>query len=229
MLWLEMGAQEFVLIGRDLRGLERVACDFKVRSPNISVDLRVADLTRPQEVDAEVRSICKNSLPDLILIAQGLMPNQIECQSNLLLVEHIMKINALSPILWAESFASNLDISIDTTLAVIGSVAGDRARKSNYVYGSTKAFVASYIEGLQHRFAGTRISVVLIKPGPTDTPMTRGLKNIKLNLANVDSVAKNIVRGIKSKRNVIYTPAKWALVMWIVKRIPQVVFNKMDF
>ena len=228
-LWAAKGLEELVLIGRDSKGLNRVSDDIKVRNPKIRVTLKVMNLIGdPELINKEVDEICENRLPDIILIAQGSLPDQIECQQDILLIEKVVEINAFSPIIWAESFASHLNISIKTTLAVIGSVAGDRARKSNYIYGSAKAMVASSIEGLQHRFVGTNIKVVLIKPGPTDTPMTRNLKNTGLSLASVDLVSNYIVRGIESGKKVIYTPPKWWLIMKIVKLIPNLIFDKMD-
>ena len=102
-------------------------------------------------------------------------------------------------------------------IVIIGSVAGDRERKSNYSYGAAKGLVTRYAQGLQHRFAGTEVRVILIKPGPTDTPMTRSLSPIngKLKLAPVEQVAKEIVAGINKGTNVIYTPQKWQLIIMI--------------
>jgi decaprenylphospho-beta-D-erythro-pentofuranosid-2-ulose 2-reductase len=81
---------------------------------------------------------------------------------------------------------------------VIGSVAGDQGRKSNYVYGAAKGMVTRYVHGLQHRLANSKVKVVLIKPGPTDTPMTAHLKQYGAKLADVDRVAKEIVRGTEN-------------------------------
>ena len=94
------------------------------------------------------------------------------------------------------------------TLAVISSVAGDRGRKSNYVYGAAKGLVSRYIEGLQHRLANSGVNVILIKPGPTNTPMTAHLKNNGPKLANPKDVAKQIVAGVECGLEVLYVPRK---------------------
>ena len=114
------------------------------------------------------------------------------------------------------------------TLAIIGSVAGDRGRKSNYIYGAAKGLVARYAQGLQHRLANTNVKVVLIKPGPTDTPMTALQKQEGMKLAKVDDVAAMIVNGIARGKPVIYAPGKWALIMMVVRHIPSAVFNRIN-
>jgi hypothetical protein len=113
-------------------------------------------------------------------------------------------------------------------LALIGSVAGDRGRKSNYVYGAAKGMVTRYAQGLQHRFAGSAVKVVLIKPGPTDTPMTTHLKAQGAKLTPVEEVAKGIVDAINRGQAVAYVPGKWRLIMWVIRHLPGFVFNKLN-
>jgi short-subunit dehydrogenase len=96
------------------------------------------------------------------------------------------------------------------------------------VYGAAKGLVTRYAQGLQHRLAGTNVKVVLVKPGPTSTPMTAQLKDKGNKLADVASVAKAIVDGIARGTPVIYAPLKWALIMVIIRHLPRFIFNKMD-
>ena len=116
----------------------------------------------------------------------------------------------------------------DLKIAIIGSVAGDRGRKSNYVYGAAKGLVTCYVQGLQHRLADTGVRIVLIKPGPTDTPMTANLKGKGAKLAPVEGVAKQIVDGVETGKPIIYAPGKWWLIMMIIRHLPLFVFNKMN-
>lgn len=227
-LWITKEPEELLLVGRNLKGLERVSSDLKVRNPKTRITVKVTNLLDTQSIKNSVDEICASGPPDIVLIAHGSLPNQSKCQYDVSLVQQTLEINGLSSVIWAESFAARMEIATRGTLAVIGSVAGDRARKSNYVYGSAKAMVASYIGGLQHRFAGTGVNIVLIKPGPTDTPMTRDMKKTGLKLASVETVANNIVKGIESGKQVIYVPSKWQLIMIIIRAVPQVVFNKLD-
>ena len=114
------------------------------------------------------------------------------------------------------------------TLAIIGSVAGDRGRKSNYVYGAAKGLVTRYAQGFQHRLANTNVNVVLVKPGPTDTPMTAGMKGKGPKMADVTAVASSIVGGIAKSTPIIYAPAKWAVIMMVIRHLPRFIFNKMN-
>jgi short-subunit dehydrogenase len=128
--------------------------------------------------------------------------------------------------LFAEAFAKQLAQQGHGTLALIGSVAGDRGRKANYVYGAGKGMVERYTQGLQHRFAYTDIKIVLIKPGPTATPMTAHLPS--RGLAAVDRVACAIVKAIEAGKPVAYVPAKWQLIMLIVQHLPRWIFLKLN-
>ena len=130
--------------------------------------------------------------------------------------------------LFAEAFAGHMQKANQGTLAIIGSVAGDRGRKSNYAYGAAKGLVTRYAQGLQHRLANTGVKVVLIKPGPTDTPMTEHLKQQGSRLAAVEDVAKVIVKAISQSKPVVYAPTKWVLIMMVIKHLPRIVFNKLD-
>jgi decaprenylphospho-beta-D-erythro-pentofuranosid-2-ulose 2-reductase len=227
-LWVVSGSKELILVGRDGAGLKRIAMDLGVRNPSVHIEFKTTDLLDTSVIKNTVNEICQQGAPDIVLIAHGSLPDQSECQHDASLVAQTLEVNGLSPALWAESFAEKFESAGQGTLAVIGSVAGDRARKSNYVYGSAKAMVASYVEGLQHRFAGTNIHIVLIKPGPTDTPMTRNMKGGGLRLAPVSDVAKAIVQGIETKTKTFYVPGKWRLIMGVIKRIPQFIFNKIN-
>jgi short-subunit dehydrogenase len=139
-----------------------------------------------------------------------------------------LDINGISPVLYAEAFASYMQKANRGTLAIIGSVAGDRGRKSNYVYGAAKGLVARYAQGLQHRLAGTGVKVVLIKPGPTDTPMTAHLKDLGAKLAPVEDVAQKIVDAIEQGQGTVYVPGKWKTIMWVVRHLPSGLFNKLN-
>lgn len=227
-LWVGSGIKELILVGRDGAKLKRVAMDLNVRNPSVQVESKTIDLLEASVIKTTVDELCQQGAPDIVLIAHGSLPEQIKCQHDNSLVAHTLEVNGVSPALWAESFAEKFELAGKGTLAVIGSVAGDRARKSNYTYGSAKAMVASYVEGLQHRFAGTNVHVVLIKPGPTDTPMTQSIRGGGLKLASVSDVAKAIVQGVSRGKTTIYVPGKWRLIMAVIKRIPQFFFNKMD-
>lgn len=226
--WLAAGATELVLLGRDAGRLERVAADLAVRAPQAAIRTQIADFANPAAIQATVDGIVTAGLPDIVLIAHGSLPDQSVCQSDLEACREALEVNAISPVLYAEAFVQHMARASRGTLAVIGSVAGDRGRKSNYVYGSAKGLVTRYVQGLQHRLAGTGVTVCLIKPGPTDTPMTAHMKGTGAKLAPVEQVAAQIVSAVDSRKAVAYVPGKWAIIMMIIRHLPAFIFNKMN-
>jgi decaprenylphospho-beta-D-erythro-pentofuranosid-2-ulose 2-reductase len=227
-LWVQESPKDMVLVGRDKAKTERVAQDLLVRSPQSKIVVQITDFIDPSCIRECVESSIAGGAADIVLIAHGSLPEQKACQSNLRLYEEALVINGISPVLFAEAFVGTMLRAGKGTLAVIGSVAGDRGRKSNYVYGAAKGLVTRSVQGLQHRLAGTNVKVVLIKPGPTDTPMTAQLKYCGAKLASVTDVAGTIVEGIACGKPVVYAPGKWAVIMMIIRHLPRFVFNRMD-
>lgn len=227
-LWLVKEAADIVLVGRERPRIERVATDLKVRSPQSAISVMESGFLEPEAIRATVSEITGSGPVDLVLIAHGSLPEQAECQTSLEACRAALDVNGLSPVLFAEAFAAEMEKAGRGTIAVIGSVAGDRGRRSNYVYGAAKGLVTRYVQGLQHRFAGKPVKAVLIKPGPTDTPMTAHLKFGGAKLAPVEDVARQIVEGIAAGKPVIYAPGKWWLIMMIIRHLPAFIFNKMN-
>lgn len=227
-LWLKEALCDVTLLGRSLEKTERVAADLRVRSPRAQVHALQADFADPLAIARQVDAICAEAPVDVVLIAHGSLPDQVACQQHLDANQEALVVNGVSPVLFAEAFVRHMEKADRGTLGLIGSVAGDRGRKSNYVYGAAKGLVTRYAQGLQHRLAGSAVKIVLIKPGPTDTPMTAHLKQDGGKLASVEQVAQQIVSGMRQGKPVVYTPGKWALIMMIIRHLPQFVFNKMD-
>lgn len=227
-LWVDGHACDVTLIGRDAARVERVAADLRARSPQSVFRVLAAKMIEPADIEQTVRAVVEQGPVDTVLIAHGSLPDQQACQNELQACEEAMRVNAISPALYAEAFATHMATAGRGTLAVIGSVAGDRGRKSNYVYGASKGLITRYVQGLQHRFAGTGVRVLLIKPGPTDTPMTAHLKGGAAKLAPVQQVAADIVKAIERGRPVAYVPGKWRIIMMIIRHLPSFVFNKMN-
>lgn len=227
-IWLKTDPTELTLVGRNLNRLQSIADDLSLRSPQSEVRILETDFVNTSAIQQTVNNIAAQGAPDIVLIAQGLLTAQQTCQTDLTACRDMLEINGLSPVLFAEAFATHLETAGRGTLALIGSVAGDRGRKSNYVYGAAKGLLERYAQGLQHRFAGTQIKIVLIKPGPTDTPMTAHLKTQGQNLAAVEDVAQGIVNAIKQGQPVVYLPGKWRLIMGIIRHLPNFIFNKLN-
>jgi decaprenylphospho-beta-D-erythro-pentofuranosid-2-ulose 2-reductase len=227
-LWAQAGPVDMTLVGRDRIRLERVGADLRARSPLSDVRVVEAEFLDPAGIQEAVDRVVALGTPDIVLIAHGFLPDQRECQDNLTACRDALALNGTSPVLYAEAFANHMARAGRGTLALIGSVAGDRGRRSNYVYGSAKGLVTRYAQGLQHRFAGTAVKIVLIKPGPTDTPMTAHLKDGGAKLAAVEEVARKIVATVERGSAVAYVPAKWQLIMMVIRHLPQAVFARLN-
>ena len=227
-LWVAQSPVDLVLVARNVNKAGVIASDLKARSPDTVIEVLQTDFLDAVAIKNLVDAIIQDSVVDIALIAHGSLPSQKSCEQDLELNQGTLQVNAISPVLFAEAFAMHMEKTNSGTLALIGSVAGDRGRKSNYVYGAAKGLVTRYAQGLQHRFANTGIKVVLIKPGPTDTPMTSHLKKSGANLASVDCVAEEIVSSIERGKRVLYTPKKWFVIMMIIRHLPHFVFKRLE-
>ena len=227
-LWIAEAPINLTLVGRDASRTKSIADDLKVRSPGSAITVVSGNLVEPESIQRLVNQILKDGNADCALIAHGSLADQSACQQDLALTAEELSINGISPVLFAEAIANSMVRAGHGTLGVIGSVAGDRGRKSNYVYGAGKGLIARYAQGLQHRLAGTGVTVTLIKPGPTRTPMTAHLGDSGPSLADVAKVAATIVSGMEKRRNVVYAPRRWWVIMMIIRHLPRFIFNRMD-
>ena len=163
---------------------------------------------------------------DTVLIAHGNLPDQLACQQDLALTRRELEINALSVIALLTLLANRFEQQGHGTLAVIGSVAGDRGRQSNYVYGTAKAAVATFLQGLRNRLQPAGVRVLTIKPGFVDTPMTAAFPKGPL-WASPERVADGIVRAMERGRNVVYLPGFWWAIMLLIRLIPETLFKRL--
>lgn len=226
--WLAQAPADLLLVGRDATRLERVAADLQVRSPESHVRVAALDFHSPRAMADLVTSAFADGAPERVLIAHGLLPDQAACQCDLGLAADALWTNGASAALLAEAFAGAMQDAGRGCLGIIGSVAGDRGRKTNYVYGAAKGLVDRYAQGLQHRLAATAVRVVLIKPGPTDTPMTAHLRAQGQSLASAEAVARAIVAGMQRGVPVVYAPGIWRWIMLVIRHLPRAVFNRLE-
>jgi short-subunit dehydrogenase len=226
-LWAAQSARLF-LVGRDAEKLEAVAGDLGVRGA-VEVHTWQMDATdvaaHPLMVEAAVQFL--GGL-DIALVAHGSLPDQAACQADGALAVREFATNGTSVVSLLTLLAIQFETQRAGSLAVITSVAGDRGRPSNYVYGSAKAAVSTFCEGLRARLHKVGVSVTDIRPGFVDTPMTKGLKLPAALVARPEDVAKRMLAGIDRRRDVLYVPAFWALIMMVIRRIPRSVFNRMS-
>ena len=164
---------------------------------------------------------------DIVLIAYGTLSNQKKCEHDAELTLQEINTNGLSAIVLLTNIANRFEANGKGTIAVISSVAGDRGRSSNYVYGSAKAMLTTFTSGLRQRLYKSNVAVVTIKPGFVDTPMTAAFKK-GLLWAQPETVAKKIVKAIDQPKDEVYVPAFWWAVMALIKAIPATIFKKIQ-
>lgn len=224
--WAAMGAQLF-LVGRDTTKLSQTAQDLTLRGA-ASVYCYSLDLTDThqhaalwQAVDAQLHGV------DIVLVAHGTLPDQAACERDAELTLHEISTNALSVIAVLTPLANQLAAQGSGSIAVISSVAGDRGRASNYVYGAAKAAVTTFCSGLRVRLRRCGVHVLTVKPGFVATPMTRDLALPTALLATPERVAADILRAIQRRKAVIYTPYYWAVIMAIIRLLPNWLFSRL--
>lgn len=227
------GYGEVVLVGRNITVLGAIAQDLRVCAlePSLAVScFELSDFASPEGIEGLVQKICSDKCPDTVIIAHGssAVPNS-ELIADLAKLKCSLELNGVSPLMFAEAFAFRMKENGKGQIVVIGSVAGDRGRCSNYVYGAGKSLLEKYLQGMRHRFAlgHAGVYLTLVKPGPTLTPMTADLQGLR-PLADVEEVAGCICRGIKKRKTIIYAPAKWKIIMYIIRLIPDIVFNRLN-
>ncbi len=163
---------------------------------------------------------------DAALVAYGTLPDQAAVERDAEAVAAAFTTNATSVVALLARLGEVLERQGRGTLAVISSVAGDRGRPSNYVYGAAKGAVSLFAQGLRARLSKKGVRVVTVKPGFVDTPMTAHLPKNKL-FASPEKVARGILRAADRRKNEVYVPAKWALIMFIIRSIPEGIFKKL--
>ena len=215
-----------VLVGRAPDRLAAVAADLEVRGG--TVVRRVADLTEVRGHRTLVdESVAALGGIDVALIAHGVLPDQATAEKDPLLARTSWEVNFASAASLAERLAERMSEARHGVLAVLSSVAGERGRADNYVYGSAKAALTAYASGLGHRLRGTGVTVVTVKPGPVDTPMTAGRATRSGLLADVDAVGARIHRALERRERVVYVPGKWRWVMAIIRSLPIRLFERL--
>ena len=225
---LEKDTAQFILVGRNLDRLESIGTDLSERFGCVATSV-VANLDALDDIDALIQR-CWDTYGgvDIALIAHGDLPDQAKCENDWAEFSRVYNVNALSYMAVMHALALRMEKVRQGTIAAIGSVAGDRGRKSNYAYGSAKGAVAIFCQGLRNRLFSKGVHVLTVKPGFVDTPMTAAFDKSGPLWATPDVVAKSIVKGIVSKKNTIYTPGFWWLIMTVITNIPEMIFKRLS-
>ncbi|MEC4590447.1 MULTISPECIES: SDR family oxidoreductase [Nitrospirillum] len=218
-----------VLAGRDSRRLGSIAADLMARGA-AGAEVAVMDLADPAAgFDAAWADMAAKlgGRVDTVLLAYGILGDQKAAEADTAEMARQLTTNMTSACAWLTVAANHLERQGQGTLIAIASVAGDRGRQSNYVYGAAKGGLALFAQGMAHRFAGTKVKVLTVKPGFIDTPMTDGLAKGGPLWATPEKVAADIDRAAAKGATTLYTPWFWMGIMMIIRNLPGAIFNRM--
>jgi len=222
----EQGAS-FYLVARNPEKLKAVASDLETRGAS-AVFTCVMDLDDTAVHEAMLAEAAgKLETIDLALIAHGILGDQEHDQASFAATEAILHTNFLSAVSLITWLANYFESTHQGTLAVISSVAGDRGRKSNYVYGASKGALNIFLEGVRNRIDRSGVHVLTIKPGFVATPMTAHVPQNAL-FAHPAAVGRGILKAIEKRKDVAYVPPIWALIMLVIRSIPEAIFKKLN-
>lgn len=224
---LVLSQAQLVLAGRNLKELEASAADLAIRSQGpkpMVFPFDIAALENHGSFLAQVLKKVKNL--DEAYLFVGCMHEQKAAESDPALAREMLMANYVGAVSILECLAGYMGKRGQGLIVGVSSVAGDRGRQSNYIYGSSKAGLSVYLQGLRNRLAPKGVHVMTVKPGMVDTAMTRNMRK-GLLFAKPDAIAKGILKAVRRKKNVVYLPGFWRWIMLIIRMVPEGVFKKM--
>ncbi len=224
---LAQNGHALFLAGRNKEKLKIIADDLSVRGAHKIITSTV-DINNTSEHSAIIQNAIDemNGL-DIALIAHGTLSNQEACEISYTETYTEFKTNCLSAISLLTLIANHFEQQASGTIIAISSVAGDRGRQSNYVYGSAKAAISIFLQGLRNRLHKKNVHVITIKPGFVDTPMTKDFEKGIL-WADPSVIAQGIIKAIEKKMDVVYLPWFWRYIMAVIKLIPERLFKRLS-
>jgi decaprenylphospho-beta-D-erythro-pentofuranosid-2-ulose 2-reductase len=220
---------ELFLVARSGQRLAELQADLTIRGAKQVVTCS-ADLAAVQQ-HASIFEYARRTFPDFdtVLLAYGSMHDQKESEASVDVLLEELQVNFVSATAILTLFAADLERRGTGCLAAITSVAGDRGRRSNYVYGSAKGALSLFLQGLRSRLHAAGVRVITIKPGPVQTAMTDHMPNAA-RFADPEQVARDIVRALERRTpDVLYTPRIWRYVMTAVRHVPETIFKRLSF
>jgi decaprenylphospho-beta-D-erythro-pentofuranosid-2-ulose 2-reductase len=238
-LWLVLGASssvarafarlvaerggDLILAGRDMRDIERIAADARIRGA-IRVDVRAFDALDRAGHEAFIADLPRRAMN--VFLAFGTLLPQAEIDSDPALAQQVIAVNYLGAVSMLSRLAPRMAQEGKGAIVALSSVAGDRGRPSNYVYGSAKAGLNAYLQGLRAAYNAKGVTVTTVKPGFMDTSMTYGMSGMFL-VASPEACARACLDCADKGRDVVYFPRFWWLIMAIIKAIPERIFKRL--
>jgi len=201
-----------------------MASDLKVRAvvPVQTLEFDAADFSNHRKIYESLET-----KPDVVVACFGYMSDQEKVRSDEEDIRRTIDINFTGMATILSIIADDFEQRGSGSMAAISSVAGDRGRQSNYIYGSAKAGLSAFLGGLRNRLAEKSVHVMTVKPGFARTKMTENLELPAALTASPEQIADAVFQGLEKKKNVVYTLWMWRWIMLIIKHIPEFIFKKM--
>jgi len=214
------------LVGRDNNALQSLASDLGVRGASM-VSIATADLCEIDQHEQLVDEAWEQlNGPDLVLLAHGELGKQVELETDWQSQDSLIQTNLISQMSLLTLLADRFEQQGRGCLAAISSVAGDRGRASNYIYGASKAGLSCYLQGLQQRMGKTGVRVIDFRPGPVDTPMTAGMPKGIL-WSTPEKIASAMDRGLEHRSGTLYLPFYWRPIMALIRLMPNPLIRRL--
>jgi short-subunit dehydrogenase len=215
-----------ILAGRDMDDMKRTAADCRARGARFAEPIRF-DARKPETFTAVIKRAEQEDGMINAAVFVGSMPEQSAIDADPALIAGTVTDSFTGPAEFLQMLAPVIEARGGGTVVGVGSVAGDRGRIGNYVYGAAKAGFHTYLSGLRNRLTRSGGHVVTVKPGFVDTAMTWGLDGMFL-VAPPEKVARDVLNAVAKKKNVIYTPFFWRYIMLIIRSVPEFIFKKLS-
>lgn len=225
-IWAQ-GGHYLCLVARNRERVDAIAADLSVRGAGSvkSILLDINDMHQHEHVINEAATAMGGI--DVVLVAHGTLGEQQACEQDFDLALAEFTTNALSVFSLLTHLANRFESQAHGTIVVLSSVAGDRGRQSNYIYGSAKGAVTLFLQGLRQRLFKFGVHVVTIKPGFVDTPMTAGFQKGGL-WARPETIATGIHKAVERRLDVVYVPWFWRPIMAVIRAIPETVMKRLS-
>lgn len=216
---------DLYLTARNPQDLEKFSKSIKVKH-NVEVKVLQYDITSYDKNQEFYEALSPQ--PQGVIVASGYMTMQDIAENSLNLSQQTMNVNLIGPINILNIVANSFEKRKEGFIIGISSVAGDRGRASNYIYGSAKAGLTAYLSGLRNRLFAANVSVLTVKPGFVDTKMTKGLDLPENLTVQPDDVALDIYNAQQKNKSEIYTKSIWRYIMFIIRNIPEFIFKRLS-